>query len=205
MDEQVKQIIIESYNTNKELRDVDTISLLQQKELDKFIEATRHIKNARILDLGAGSGIYAKYFKNQGLDVTCIDISPEMVELCLNKNLHAKVMDFYDLKYEDNTYDAIWSMNTLLHVPKSSIDVVLNEVKRTLKDNGIFYLGILGGESFEGIYEKDFYKPKRYFSFYTNNELKDLIERYFHIEYFDNVEVGNEHLFYQSIIIRNIP
>lgn len=205
MDEQVKQIIIESYNTNKELRDVDTISLLQQKELDKFIEATRHIKNARILDLGAGSGIYAKYFKNQGLDVTCIDISPEMVELCLKKNLHAKVMDFYDLKYEDNTYDAIWSMNTLLHVPKSSIDVVLNEVKRTLKDNGIFYLGILGGESFEGIYEKDFYKPKRYFSFYTNNELKDLIERYFHIEYFDNVEVGNEHLFYQSIIIRNIP
>ncbi|PKM49084.1 MAG: class I SAM-dependent methyltransferase [Firmicutes bacterium HGW-Firmicutes-7] len=205
MDEQVKQIIVESYNTNKELRDVDTISLLQQKELDKFIEATSHIKNARILDLGAGSGIYAKYFKNQGLDITCIDISPGMVELCLKKNLQAKVMDFYDLKYEDNTYDAIWSMNALLHVPKSNIDVVLSEVKRTLKDNGIFYLGILGGESFEGIYEKDFYKPKRYFSYYTNNELKDLIERYFYIEYFDNVDVGNEHLFYQSIIIRNIP
>lgn len=201
MDEQIKSIISQSYNENAKLRDSNIIVDWKQVELDKFITYSKQISEFKLLDMGAGSGIYAEYFKNQGLNVNCIDISEGMINLCNKKGLKAEVMDFYDLRYEDSSFDGVWSLNTLLHVPKSSIEIVLKEVKRVLKEGGVFYLGIYGGESSEGIWKNDFYEPKRYFSFYTDSELLTLLRRYFHIEVFESIEIGSKEFEFQSVVM----
>jgi ubiquinone/menaquinone biosynthesis C-methylase UbiE len=85
--------------------------------------------------------------------VTCIDLSNEMVNLCQEKGLNAHVMDFYDLQFPDQSFDAVFALNCLLHVPKANLESVLKEVHRVLRDGGLFFCGVYGGQDTEGIWE----------------------------------------------------
>jgi SAM-dependent methyltransferase len=49
--------------------------------------------------LGYGPGRDAICFQNKGFDVTCVDISTEMIKLCKEKGLKAFVMDFENLDF----------------------------------------------------------------------------------------------------------
>ncbi|QUI23023.1 methyltransferase domain-containing protein [Vallitalea pronyensis] len=175
----IKTNIQKSYNNAKAYRKDSLISEWKEKEVKKVLNQID--KNAYMLDLGAGSGVMAKYFDEAGIAITCVDLSKSMVELCCQQGLDAHVMDFYDLAFDEHTFDCVWSMNTLLHVPKSDIATVLKQVKRVLKKDGIFYLGVYGGKSSEGIYQDDFYEPKRFFAFYTLDELLERLKVQFEV------------------------
>lgn len=60
-------------------------------------------------------------------------------------------MSFDDLQFPDRHFDAIWALNCLLHVPKAHIRDVLKEIDRVMKPSGLFYMGLYGGASWEGI------------------------------------------------------
>jgi cyclopropane fatty-acyl-phospholipid synthase-like methyltransferase len=127
-----------------------------------------------------------------------------MVEICINKGLPAKVMSFKDLTFPKNQFSSIWAMNCLLHVPKEELKEVLEGIKRVISQEGLFYLGVYGGKDFEGIWPEDTYHPKRFFSFYENQTLKELLAEFFTIEHFAIVPkeiVGGKYDF-QSIILR---
>lgn len=204
MDENIKGIIQESYNKNAKLRDKNVIDSWKLQELKKVLSKIEDNINSTLLDLGAGSGIYGKYFANNGLNVTCIDLSPNLIELCKEKGLNSYTMDFYNLTFEENYFDVIWSLNSLLHVPKNSIEEILMDIKKVLKLNGLFYLGLYGGEDFEGIWQDDFYEPKRFFSFYSDDTIKEIVQKYFKIESFEAIEVKNKQKKFQSILARNV-
>lgn len=204
MDENIKRILKDSYNNNTNLRDKNVIDLWKLEELKKVLSIIKDKKNTNLLDLGAGSGIYAKYFADNGLKVTCIDLSSNLIELCKKKGLNSHIMDFYNLTFEENCFDVVWSLNSLLHVPKNSIEQILVGVKKILKFNGLFYLGLYGGEDFQGIWHDDFYEPKRFFSFYTDESIKRLVEKYFEIVSFETIRVKNKQKNFQSIIAKKI-
>lgn len=194
----IKTSIQTSYNNAKDYRSDMHVTQWKRNEVEKVLEKLDN--NAYMLDLGAGSGVMAKYFVDDGMNIMCVDLSKSMVELCIEQGLKAQVMDFYDLTFDDNSFDCVWSMNTLLHVPKSDIRVVLKEVKRVLKDDGIFYLGLYGGKSSEGIYEEDFYEPKRFFACYTMDELIEILKAYFEVVICEEV-VLEKKLNYLSFIL----
>lgn len=204
MDENIKSIIKKSYNNNAKLRDKNEIEPWKVQELNKVLSNIENKRPSTLLDIGAGAGLYGKYFKNNGLEVTCIDISSSMIKLCKEKGLNAYVMDFYNLKFEKNYFDVIWSLNTLLHVPKKSIEEVLKNIKRVLKPNGLFYLGLYGGDNFEGIWKEDIYEPKRFFSFYKDEMIKELVQKYFEIESFETIKINNGHMKFQSILAKRM-
>lgn len=198
MSDNIKNIIRASYNKNAALRS-DEIPEWKDREVHRILSRIDS-NGVSLLDLGAGSGIFAEYFANKGMDVLCIDLSKSMIELCRARNLKAEVMDFYDLKIEDNSFDLIWSFNTLLHVPKKDIHIVLKEVKRVLKKNGIFYLGMYGGKCHEGIWENDTYEPKRFFSFYKKDELLAIIQDYFRVIEFEEIILDGDLNFFAFIL-----
>jgi SAM-dependent methyltransferase len=158
-----------------------------------------------LLEIGAGTGKDSLYFKEQGLNTFSIDVSPEMIKLCKEKGLDANVMSFYNLDFPNHHFDSIYALNCLLHVPKAYIKGVLNEIKRVLSPSGLFYLGVYGGENSEGIWEEDHYTLKRFFSFYEDESLKELLSEFFLIEYFEMVpkEIVEGKFHFQSIILRN--
>ncbi len=190
--------LLTSYNNHAKDRENMIIQDWKEQERDKVLSYLS--QGDRLLDLGAGTGQHAAFFQNQGIDVLCGDFSPEMIKACEQKGLRGQVMDFYSLDI-DERLDAVWSMNALLHVPKADLPSILQQIACALKDKGIFYLGVYGGYDSEGIWENDVYNPKRFFSFYTNKHLKQVVSEHFTILDFDVIpmEKGPN---YQALILR---
>jgi hypothetical protein len=76
------------------------------------------------------------------------------------------------------------------------------EINRVLKPDGIFYLGIYGGEDSEGIWENDWCDPKRFFAFRSDAIIQSLVKKYFELMYFKIIQLdkGNHH--FQFLILR---
>lgn len=202
IDDKIKENLKLSYDERVDYREKREVQPWKISEINKILDYFEKESKVNLLDLGSGPGKQGRIFKDNGIDVTCIDISEEMVQACKTKSLKAYEMDFYNLNFENESFDVVWSMNTLLHVPKNSIDKVLSNIKRILKPNGICYIGIYGGYDFEGIWQEDSYNPKRFFSFYNDNRIKEIVEKHFDIEQFDIVLIEDSKLHYQTLILR---
>ncbi|MUK88900.1 methyltransferase domain-containing protein [Ornithinibacillus sp. L9] len=204
MDILIKKNLINSYNKQAMNRDSMLIPDWKTKERDHFMECLINENKKNILEIGAGPGRDSLYFKENGMETMSIDLSPEMVRLCKEKGLNAKVMSFENLDFPDECVDSIWALNCLLHVPKSHIREVLAEIRRVLKPSALFYLGLYGGMNWEGVWPNDSYEPKRFFSFFEEESIKELLADFLEVEYFNVLpaSVVGGSLSFQSIILR---
>ena len=153
------------------------------------------------MKLGAGPGGDALFFQNQGLRVLAVDNAPTMVKLTTEKGVPARILDCYNLDEINERFDAVYTMNCLLHIPKRDLDQVLDLISGRLNENGIMYIGIWGDQNFEGIWEKDRYEPKRFFSFWKTEALLEVLQRSFKLEYYRRLEPHEDRIF-NSIIVR---
>ncbi|MCM3733306.1 class I SAM-dependent methyltransferase [Fictibacillus nanhaiensis] len=202
MDLLLKESLKASYNEKADLRDKSDIEEWKIVELSSFINALNNDGLRSVLDIGAGSGQQAKYLLDRGVDVTCIDLSLNMVETCRMKGLKAEVMDYYTLDFDAESFDAVWAMNTLLHVPKVSLPAVLKNIHTVLKEDGLFFMGVYGGKDSEGVWEDDSYIPKRFFSFYTNEDLLEVVSPLFEVMNFHVVPEAGGSMDFQSLLLR---
>src|SRR5215207_10554895 len=194
--------LIESYNNHARERDAYPTDAWKVVERANFLSLLLQEHRQSLLEIGAGAGKDSKFFNDQGLAVTCIDLSPEMVKLCRQKGLFAHVMDMSRLDFPPNSFDVVYSLNSLLHIPKVEFPTVLESVKKVLKPAGLFYLGIYGGEEFEGIWESDSYTPKRFFSFHSNENIQKTTAEVFDLLSFKALNVNSNNLHFQALILR---
>jgi ubiquinone/menaquinone biosynthesis C-methylase UbiE len=139
------------------------------------------IRGKKVIDLGCGAGRDAAVFVENGFDYTGIDVSKGMLKVASERVPKGKFeqMDFSKTNFPDNTFDGFWAAASFLHVPKKDVNTVLQEVKRITKDSGVGFIsvkektgiseGLVNEEKYEGI--------SRYFSFYTQDEFKGLLEQ----------------------------
>lgn len=210
MYKQVTQTLRDAYDQKVNERDSKEIAPWKAKECEHFLTMLQAEEKKTLLEIGAGTGKFGRFFYDHGLDVIATDLSPAMVESCRSKGLDARVMDFLSLDFPDSTFDAVFAMNTLLHVPKADFRDVLESVQRLLKPNGLFYLGQYGGNDFEGVHEDDHYRPQRFFSHFTDEAIKTRVSPifellYFEIITFDHLVNGQKSYNFQSLILRNQP
>ncbi|AZR72108.1 hypothetical protein BBF96_01085 [Anoxybacter fermentans] len=201
MDQELKASLIETYDRHAKERDKSEIEPWKAEERDYFLNLLKKEQKKFLLEIGAGPGRDSKFFKDNGLEVIAIDISTEMVKLCKKKGLKAYVMDFYNLKFYPETFDAVWALNCLLHVPKKNLPKVLEGIRNVLKPNGLFYMGVYGGPDSEGVWEDDHYWPQRFFVFYTDEHIQEVVQEYFELVYFKTIPTGGE-IHFQSLILR---
>lgn len=100
-------------------------------------------KNYTVLDIGTGTGIIPFSIFNKVRSIVATDISPKMIHFAKQKqdylniaNIDFQVQDSYNLNFSDKTFDLVIASNIfhLLYEPEKALD----EVKRVLKDQGIF-------------------------------------------------------------------
>ncbi|MEX1246952.1 MAG: class I SAM-dependent methyltransferase [Anaerolineales bacterium] len=203
MDKELRKTLRQAYAAQVGVRDARIIDPWKIAERDIFLDELRKNGARSLLEVGAGTGQDAAFFAANGLDVLATDLTEENVAACKEKGLAAEVLDICDLYISPESFDAVFSLNCLLHVPKSEFPVALANIRRTLKPNGFFYLGLYGGIDSEGIYEEDTYKPKRFFSFWDDENLKRQLAPLFHLLRFHTValEQGSD-IHFQSLILR---
>ncbi len=199
---QIRANLVLSYNRQAEQRNKSEIEDWKATERSEFLALVKSEQKQFLLEIGAGHGRDSKFFQENGLQVTCIDLSPEMIQLCLQKGLDARVMDMVDLDFPDHSFDAVYALNSLLHLPKEELPKVLHNIRRVLKVNGLLFLGIWGGYDFEGIWEKDSYEPKRFFSFHSDEKLKQVVTEALTLLSFKQINPGDGELHFQSLFLR---
>lgn len=131
----------------------------------------KHLGN-RVLDIGSGTGVVAKWLADQGWDVLCLDPSPEMVRRCKEKGLKA-------LPYSIQSYQAqeqfamVFAILSLIHVPKNDCENQIKKIASLLPKGGLLFLGMLQGKG-EGFSEgPDF---PRFFAYYSPEEILKLTQ-----------------------------
>ncbi len=196
----VKSQLMEAYNRKAADRDGTPKAPWKVEERNSFLGMVTKRQFHSLLEIGCGTGQDSLYFKEHGLNVVCVDMSPTMIEFCRNKGLDALVMDFANLTFPDESFDAVWALNCLLHVPKAELSGVLAGIQRVLRPGGLFYMGVYGGHNSEGVWEEDDYKPKRFFSFFDEETLTKTLAEFFTVVSFKTLPLSG-HLDFQSVVM----
>jgi SAM-dependent methyltransferase len=90
----------------------------------------------RRLDVGCGSGCYAI----PNFDYTGIDPNPKYIDYCRrNRPGNFEQMCGDKLEFADKTFGAVICFSVGHHLSDGSLTNVLAEIKRVLRDDGIFY------------------------------------------------------------------
>ncbi|MFH1710942.1 MAG: class I SAM-dependent methyltransferase [Nanoarchaeota archaeon] len=176
--ENYKEETIKSYNQHAREFSEKFRELTDLKRRHEFSRFTDLLSGKDVLDLGCGSGDHSDYFVKQGLNVTCIDISEEMINLCKEKKLNARVMDIENLSFDDKVFDGVWAVTSLLHVPKLNLSAVIDKLHQILRDKGILYVCVKEGKG-EGLIKDKGFDSQRFFSFWEKEELLGLFGKKF--------------------------
>jgi SAM-dependent methyltransferase len=197
----IRTSLLLTYDNAADQRDQQVKQPWKLAERERFLGRLRAEQCTRLLEIGAGTGQDSAFFAGHGLDVVATDMSPEMVARCRDKGLDARVMDFSELRFEPESFDAVHAMNCLLHVPNTELPAVLAAIANVLRPGGLLFLGVYGGRAEEGSAGWDDHVPARFFSFRTDEQLMHFASRSFEIVDFHVVGTEGEHRF-QSLTLR---
>ena len=111
--------------------------------------------NSKVLEIGTGTGIIPFSIYSKVSSIIATDISAGMIYIAKQKlekskirNIDFHIQDSYNLTFPDKTFDVVIASNLfhLLYEPEKPI----KEIKRVMKDNGIFIAPTLCvGENFK--------------------------------------------------------
>ena len=171
-------------------------------ERQQFLALLQQEGKTTLLEIGAGTGTDSLFFQDNGLRVVCTDLSPAMIALCREKGLEAYVMDFLNLDFPPASFDAIYALNCLLHVPGAGLPAVLQKIRDLLRPGGLFFLGVYGGMEKEGINEHDYHIPPRFFSHHTDEFMQRVMAPFFDLVSFKAISFPQRTLHFQRMILR---
>jgi ubiquinone/menaquinone biosynthesis C-methylase UbiE len=198
-----KNDLIEAYNKYAATRESQAIESWKLELRAEFLSLIKEENKASLLEIGAGAGKDSLFFQENGLHVKCIDLSPELVKICQQKGLDAQIMDMTELSFPKNSFDVVYALNSLLHIPKKDLPAVLKNIQTVLKPNGLFYMGVYGSEhESEHIWENDRYTPKRFFAFYSDKHLQEITGQYFEKISFKKITFEGDQPHFQRLILR---
>ena len=135
----------------------------------KYFEANLPEKSY-VLDYGCGPGLSAEYLANLGHNVTAFDASQNMIELVPQ---HKKIRSYqatFDTFSDNKIFDGIWASFSLLHAERRDFPRLFASIKRAIKPNGLFSIGLKLGAG-----EKRDELGRRY-TYVSQNELDQLLK-----------------------------
>ena len=126
-----------------------TLDEAQENKLDLTCRKLNLRKGMHILDIGCGWGSFAKFAAEKyGVSVTGITVSKEQVkfgkDMCEGLPVDFILTDYRDMK---GKFDHIVSLGMFEHVGVKNYRTYMKVAHRCLKDDGIFLLHTIGGNT----------------------------------------------------------
>jgi SAM-dependent methyltransferase len=93
-----------------------------------------NIKKGRVVDIGSGDSNIEKYINNE-VELIKVDYPCTNIRYINNPNIYANAES---LPFAQNSFDAVLLLEVIEHICR--FDIVLDEIKRILKKNGLLYI-----------------------------------------------------------------
>ncbi len=174
---------------------------LMLKRLSEIMTEVSPKQNENILEVGCGSGAYTSKLLKKGSNITVIDISAEMIEVCRNRiEERGYKADFHqanisDIPIQDNTMDKAIAIGIMTHLPeKKMLAYAINEMLRTVKLGGTIWFDLPRYHPIKFLYTK-IYRKIGHFS----RETKRIRRHLFTMEDIRSIKCHN-----QAISIKKI-
>lgn len=135
---------------------------------------------SRVLDLGCGPGQVAGYLTRRRLQLTGLDLSPEMLVLSSRRTPDASFVggDMRWLPFRSQSFRAVVAYYSVHHLPRSELPLGLKEIHRVLATDGRLVLATHLGE---GVIQMDEFLGHAVSpfggTFYAPDELMDHLRR----------------------------
>lgn len=112
----------------------------------KLSKIKKSTEGKKLLDVGSGSGYFVNHMKQNGYDVTGVEISDKAVELCKDKfGIHAKNPEEFLAGKLDTDYDIISLWHVFEHV--YTYDEYFELFSKSLKKDGTLILALPNSDS----------------------------------------------------------
>lgn len=111
-------------------------------------------KKGLCLDLGCGIGQYSKWFLENGYEVISSDISNIALEKVKEFNSNVVNVDMREaLPFDDNKFDLVFANLSIHYFSDSETKELMAEIKRILKNDGLFIGSVNGMQGLNTIKE----------------------------------------------------
>jgi SAM-dependent methyltransferase len=190
---------------DNEVRDRADRSLPTQRVAQRvaYLELLERERIRSILEIGSGPGRDGDAFAAAGLAYTGVDLAPASVAACRSRGLDAQVASVLDLPFEDCSFEAGWTMSTLLHIADEDLDAALAEIARVLRPESPLAIGLWGDQTGGEHLWRDGtdFGPPRFFCIRTDDALLAALRRHGTVEQWLTWQ-GSESMHYQWAVLR---
>jgi SAM-dependent methyltransferase len=129
----------------------------------------------RVLDAGCGTGRDLAWFEAHGAVASGVDVSAGMLRQARTRvQGRLERADLRALPFADASFDAVWCMAVLLHLPKAEAPHALGELHRVLRPGGLLAVTLKRGAG-EGVEPGLEGWPDRFFARYEEAEVVALL------------------------------
>lgn len=125
-----------------------------------------------VCDLGCGNGWASATLIERGFAVTSMDGSAGLAaEAKALYGIDVCVSRFEDFAFRA-AFDGVWACWSLHHAPRAAFPELLQRVAAGVKPGGVLFFSVKGGSG------EDRDELERFYSYFTREELRDLIGRF---------------------------
>ncbi len=155
----------------------------------------------RMLEIGTGAGRDTGYFVERGVETYGVDLSTEQLRHAAARGGLVALASVRALPFADESFEAAWTMSTLMHVPDSAIEGGLAEIRRVLAPGAVAAVGVWGGPNVEDLASEERYEPPRLFSRRSDERWQKMLTSVGRIEEFRTWGEDGE-FWYQWAVVR---
>jgi len=142
------------------------------------ILTTTFPQKSKLLELGCGSGRDINFMSNKGHEIIGIDGSFKMIEEAKKNHPNIKNKIFYkkvqDLDFDENSFDGIYSIATLMHLTTFEIESAIDKIHYILKQGGKVVISI-------SVKRNDIDENERYFNNLEISKWEEMFKNKFKI------------------------
>ncbi len=142
-----KEEFLDTYEKEAPDYDFNRLSTFEHRKiLSEQIRTLSHLlskyKPKKILEAGCGTGRILIPLSKKGYDIQGFDLSKNMLAQLKKKDasVKTKVGDIENIPYEKNSFDFVYSVTVLMHLP--DIKKAFKELYRVTEENGVLVFDV---------------------------------------------------------------